>query len=58
MDPRVDLKMPDNIALRVADERKDLLRQVLLQAEFALTVRTSGACRCLTQAAHLKSPYS
>ena len=56
MDPRVDLKMPDNIALRVADERKDLLTQALLQAGFALTVRTSGACRCLTQAAHLKSP--
>lgn len=42
MGSSVDLKMPDHIALRIADERKDPLRQALLQAGFTLTVRTFG----------------
>lgn len=48
MDPSVDLKMPGHIALRVADKRKDLLRQALLPAGCTLTVPTFGACLCLT----------
>ena len=59
MDSNVGLlKMPDQIMLRSANERMDLLRQALLQAGFTLTVRTSGACRCLTQATYLKAPRS